>query len=350
MFFHLLYIHLFRPFLKYKPTSSPLPAHVSPRKFLTQAANAISKLLRLYRRTYGLRQICNIVVYITHSACTVHLLNLPDRFASRDIVHGLNHLEEISESWLCVRRTLSILHQVSKRWAIDLPEPAQKTFERADAKFGPFRSHDNGLSRKTESPIPPPLTLMQPFPPLETNTVPPSSQDLSAVSDNECMSSTIPPTATANPTSSPVPSLNGAHGLAPQPASSLSHQSSRQDFIMPQPRQQQQQQRSDLWNRDHSSAGVTSPTMMFGGLDSLLKDQEWWLQNSNQIFANWNGYEQHDNPAMTGASYTSSNNPAKTGDGANNGMGHITGTNGLGSGMYNTSAYGFPSAGNNGQM
>jgi hypothetical protein len=43
MFFQLLYIHLFRPFLKYNQATSPLPAHVSPRKLCTQAAAMISK-------------------------------------------------------------------------------------------------------------------------------------------------------------------------------------------------------------------------------------------------------------------------------------------------------------------
>lgn len=32
--------------------------------------------------------------------------------------------------------------------------------------------------------------------------------------------------------------------------------------------------------------------MLFGGVDSLMQDQEWWLRDSNQMFANWNGMEQ----------------------------------------------------------
>ena len=97
MFFQLLFIHLFRPFLKYTQSTSPLPQSVSPRKLCTQAAAMISKLMRLYKRSHGLRQICNIAVYIVHSACTIHLLNLPDKNARRDIVHGVKHLEEIAE-------------------------------------------------------------------------------------------------------------------------------------------------------------------------------------------------------------------------------------------------------------
>lgn len=135
MFFQLLFIHLFRPFLRYKQSTSPLPAHVSPRKNCTQAATTISKLLRLYKRTYGLRQIVNIAVYILHSACTIHLLNLPEKNAERDIVHGLKHLEEISESWLCARKTLAILQASSRRWNIQLPKDAEKVFQRMETKF-----------------------------------------------------------------------------------------------------------------------------------------------------------------------------------------------------------------------
>lgn len=62
MFFQLLYIHLFRPFLKYSQQTSPLPPNVSPRRLCTQAAAMISKLMRLYRRSHGLRQICNVAV------------------------------------------------------------------------------------------------------------------------------------------------------------------------------------------------------------------------------------------------------------------------------------------------
>jgi hypothetical protein len=132
MFFQLLYIHLFRPFLKYNPNNSPLPAHVSPRKLCTQAAAMISKLLRLYKRSHGLRQICNICVYIAHSACTIHLLNLPEKNAKRDIIHGVKHLEEIAEGWICARRTLGILSVLAKRWKVELPEEADAVLQRTE--------------------------------------------------------------------------------------------------------------------------------------------------------------------------------------------------------------------------
>lgn len=132
MFYQLLYIHLFRPFLKYNQNTSPLPPQVSPRRLCTQAAATISKLLRLYKRTYGLRQICNIAVYIAHSACTIHLLNLPDKAAKRDIVYGVRHLEEIAEGWPCASRTLSILKTLAQKWKISLPEEAATVLGRLE--------------------------------------------------------------------------------------------------------------------------------------------------------------------------------------------------------------------------
>lgn len=142
MFFQLLFIHLYRPFLKYTKSTSPLPAHVSPRKLCTQSASVISKLFRIYKRTYGFRQICNVAVYIAHSACTIHLLNLPDKGAKRDIIHGLKTLEEVAESWLCARRTLRILDLSAQKWNITLPDEAGVILERSRGKFGSWRSWD----------------------------------------------------------------------------------------------------------------------------------------------------------------------------------------------------------------
>ncbi|GAP85971.1 putative nitrogen assimilation transcription factor nit-4 [Rosellinia necatrix] len=142
MFFHLQYIHLFRPFLRYAPKTSPLPPHVSPRRICTAHAGAISKLMRLYKKTYNLRQICNIAVYMLHSACTIHLLNLPEKTAKRDIIHGIKHLEEIAEDWLCGRRSLSIISVSSRKWRVELPDEAAQILQRTDERWGTFNTSD----------------------------------------------------------------------------------------------------------------------------------------------------------------------------------------------------------------
>ncbi|KAK4231395.1 putative nitrogen assimilation transcription factor nit-4 [Podospora fimiseda] len=155
MFYHLQYIHLFRPFLKYTPQASPLPPHVSPRRICTSNAGAISKLMRLYKKMYNLRQICNIAVYMVHSACTIHLLNLPEKTAKRDITHGVKHLEEIAEDWLCARRTLSIISVLARKWNVDLPEEAELVLKRSDEKYGTFSTSDvPSPNRSVPSPQP----------------------------------------------------------------------------------------------------------------------------------------------------------------------------------------------------
>ncbi|KAF7556366.1 hypothetical protein G7046_g6313 [Stylonectria norvegica] len=142
MFFHLQYIHLFRPFLKYLGAASPLAAHISARRICTSNAGIISKLLRLYKKHWGLRQICNIAVYMVHSACTIHLLNLPEKTARRDITHGVKHLEEIAEDWLCARRSLSIISVLARKWNCELPEDAAFVLQRADEKYGTYSTSD----------------------------------------------------------------------------------------------------------------------------------------------------------------------------------------------------------------
>ncbi|KAG8527375.1 Nitrogen assimilation transcription factor nit-4 [Bacidia gigantensis] len=288
MFFQLLFIHLFRPFLKYKQANSPLPSHVSPRKFITHSAATISKLLRLYRRTYGLRQICNIVVYIAHTACTVHLLNLPDKTAQRDIQHGLNHLEEISEGWICARRTLSILHLVTRRWQIELPEAATKAFMRAEAKYGSIRTPDHELDLKLEERqtiSPPMMQAMQPPPPMpqQPSHIPPMSQ---------APPSFFPPaqplTQSPNARSQRLPS-GESMALPPRSSAELATMPRQQNYVMPGGQQ------PPTWNNQlppgtspQGQPAVSSPTALFGGVHGLMADQEWWLRDSQQFYTNWN--------------------------------------------------------------
>jgi hypothetical protein len=330
MFFQLLFIHLFRPFLKYKQATSPLPAHVSPRKFLTHAASMISKLLRLYKRTHGLRQICNIVVYISHAACTVHLLNLSDKNAARDIVHGVKHLEEIGESWLCARRTLHILHLVARRWNIDLPEEAEKSFMRAEAKFGPFKDH--GSSPKMDNSMPP-STPMQPLSPPASKPKVESNLNATVNTANGVPTNGFFPTSAplASPMPQDVPSLNGSLTLAP-PSTADYNKPSSQSYTVSPP--QQSYFNSQISQAPQAQA-TTSPTLLFGGVDSLIQDHDWWLKDSNQMFANWNGMEHeaamHSNAGFdmgtgnmgygTGAYGMNGNGMAGNGMNGNNNMG-----------------------------
>ena len=280
MFFHLLFIHLFRPFLKYNQATSPLPTHVSPRKICTHAATTISKILRLYKRNYGLRQICNIAVYIAHSACTIHLLNLPDKNARRDIIHGVKHLEEIADSWLCARRTLNILGVLVRKWKIQLPEEATVILSRTEAKFGSIGVYD---AQSPRSDTTSPRTIQQPTPMNGVN-----SGSTFQSNQNRFAGESVSPNSTGgSQMNDPRYSMKARQAAAPNQSSP------QQRFPIPS-------EQVELWNQDRASRGVprqpqTSPSVLFGGVDSLMEEsQDWWLKDQSALaigFDNWNDME-----------------------------------------------------------
>ncbi len=302
MFFQLLFIHLYRPFLKYNRTTSPLPSHVSPRKYCTQAAGAISKLLRLYKRTYGLRQICNIAVYIAHSACTIHLLNLPDKNAKRDIIHGVKHLEEIGEMWTCARRTLRILRIMAEKWKTELPEEAAATFCRTRSRWGstePAQSPtlSDQSPRPLAHPVPPAMTPQTsydhqaPMPQQATPRIPylqngffvaPSS------SDQELPQPRRPSGNHSLPRRSAVESGRANNRLRP----SIGLTKAQQDAWNAHQAARLQASNNASTSTSASDTRSTDPTVLFGGVESLVEEnQEWWLKDQASLamdFNNWN--------------------------------------------------------------
>lgn len=309
MFFQLLFIHLYRPFLKYTRSTSPLPSHVSPRKFCTQAAGAISKLLRLYKRTHGLRQICNIAVYITHSACTIHLLNLPDKNAKRDIIHGVKHLEEIGEFWTCARRTLRMLNTSASKWKIELPDEAVATFARAAVKWGTSESSASPQGSSSE-PSPQPRTNLE-----NSNNAPPHDlhdrrrsfgQTPNTHSATPYLHNGLLPGMASSPSSTKPDAQRSLGGLPlpPQSASDLNRGANkvRPSTYLTHLTQAQQ----DAWDRHQAaragsnghSTGSSANTSdnanaatLFGGVDSLVEEsQDWWLKDQSALalgFDNW---------------------------------------------------------------
>lgn len=306
MFFQLLFIHLYRPFLKYTRTTSPLPSHVSPRKFCTQAAAAISKLFRLYKRTHGLRQICNIAVYIAHSACTIHLLNLPDKHARRDIIHGVKHLEEIGECWTCARRTLKILALSAEKWKVELPDEAVASFARTRARWGfpepisfsPINTH--GLLE-----VPPRASITNPLEPTPRPIqiapapapIPAPQSRQQPVGNVYAQNGPIHRSAPGPPNTSETRSTSGGAFHTSQPSADLSRVSHKN-----KPSVQLTKQQQDAWNAHRlnqtrvsgMTGGATNANMLFGGVDSLIgsteDSQDWWLKDQSSIahgFENW---------------------------------------------------------------
>lgn len=292
MFFQLLFIHLFRPFLKYNQQTSPLPQTVSPRRLCTQAAAMISKLMRLYKRSHGLRQICNVCVYIVHSACTIHLLNLPDKSARRDIVHGVKHLEEIAEGWLGARKTLGIITLTAHKWNIDLPEEAAAVLARTETKFGPYSSEapspvftqkrrpsalllEQARANMLQQQQQQQAWLQQSQPQLQARPQPPVHPSTAAAAPN---------TYFAPPQYVPQPSTAG-FTLPPQSAAELRPQPYPSAQTTPLSGRGQPQAESTT-----TTAGA-SPSEMFGGVQQLLRDgQDWAFHDQAQLatgFENW---------------------------------------------------------------
>jgi hypothetical protein len=306
MFFHLQYIHLFRPFLKYVPSVSPLPAHVSPRRICTANAGAISKLMRLYKKTWNLRQIPNIAVYIIQCATTIHLLNLPEKTARRDIIHGVKHLEEIAEDWICARRTLSIVSVLARKWKVELPEEAAMVLKRTDEKYGTFSTSDVPSPRSSahqqsasppEYPNSPANAKMEQYSPM----IPYANSQLTPE-----MAPGTPDMMLSNP---PMVALSSTMGKTPQPqqqqqvpvtqaAINLSPEgvSSSGPWINPSmtPSLPQYHQRyiptvsqSPMTSSQTSRSGTrqVTPSAVFAGLDNefFLNDSAKWHQN----FVSW---------------------------------------------------------------
>jgi hypothetical protein len=327
MFFQLLYIHLFRPFLKYNQQNSPLPPNVSPRRLCTQAAGMISKLMRLYKRSHGLRQICNIAVYILHTACTIHLLNLPDKNARRDITHGVKHLEEIAEGWLCARRTLGILNVLKKKWKCEIPEEAEQVLKRAVEKWGLDGSGSVGgrsPSTKQESMSP---SLMSPahamFPP-PGSAIPGFNQAL----QNTVTSTSIPHTGSTSAHHHAHSRDHIAYGsLPPQSVADMQARLLQTPASTHTPQQQNTPVSRTSIDSNMTPSGQ-SPSALFGGVDQLLRDsQDWWLRDQSQLamgFEQWPSLQEPDwvgLAASASGSFTTSQPTATNGYAAAGGGG-----------------------------
>ncbi|KAF2227106.1 fungal-specific transcription factor domain-containing protein [Elsinoe ampelina] len=339
MFYQLLFIHLFRPFLQYTAATSPLPPSVSPRKLCTTAASTISRLFRLYKRSYGLRQICNICVYFIHTACTIHLLNLPDKDARRDIVHGIRHLEEIAECWPCAQRTLAILDTLSKQWKIDLPEEASTVLIRCNTKFGPYSEKPNKNSPALRNDRKPaltqttaqPMSVLPQQPSARMQNQLPIGNTADTYWNQHGQSATLPrplnlqpqhqfqqppqrqqfiqPMAPPQSAQDLFPSLHPAstHSSPAIPAALTKSNSidsgqphrGQHPFQHTQDRQQyhQQQQQQDTGSGVPTGSSGHAPSAgdMFGGVEQLLRDVgggpgEWMVRDQSALawgFGNW---------------------------------------------------------------
>ena len=294
--------------------------------------------MRLYKRTYGLRQICNIAVYMVHSACTIHLLNLPDKLAKRDIIHGVKHLEEIAEDWLCARRTLSILSVLAMKWKIELPEEASTVLARTDAKYGTFSTADvpspksDAAATSSSANASPPHVLQVHSPPKAQTQyyVPQETKYINTIASMSIagrLSPSLPNTSNMPPNThtaiSPIPSprIDGAMSLplekAVQPATPYMPQ---QHYTMADPGTNSLSQTQSV-SAMTSSTG--SPSVIFGGVDALVESQNWWLKDQASLaveFDNWGSMDGVDGTGMAGLGSNNFFMPSS-------GSGNLNGTN-----------------------
>lgn len=253
---------------------------------------------------------------MVHSACTIHLLNLPEKTAKRDIVHGVKNIEEMAEDWLCARRTLSIISVLARKWKIELPDEAETVLARTDTKYGTFSTADVP-SPKPDIITTPPSTSgssprqLQGHSPEKSLNQYYVSQEPKYISNAASVANAGPlscgPTNAITVTSHSRPSIppnqsskmNGALGFPPGKITQLATQYVQQHYMMPDsgtnvPSQQ---------NIPSLTSAAQSPSMVLGGVDALVESQNWWLKDQTSLavgFDNWESMEGLDGNGMAG--------------------------------------------------
>ena len=192
-------------------------------------------------------------------------------------MHGVKHLEEIAEGWLCARRTLGILSMLARKWRVELPEEAVAVLERTDAKYGPYST--DRKSSKAQRHLS--ETIMNP------------SQ---FAADQSSLNHRVMPNTNTymEPTSMPNANVSATH-------QGLSTQSSGDNYtLLPHDAhsllaQQYPSASGTPGNNSQQSIDskkAPSPVDMFGGVDQIIRDgQDWVFADSVMLshgFENWN--------------------------------------------------------------
>lgn len=140
IYYHNCIIHLFRPFLRVSFVQNTKP----PREICTEAAIAVSELMKLYSRTYSMRRAYFVIVHSAMSAAIIHLVNISGQNSSTTMaVEAADYLSDIIRMLHEMHPTYPIMAQYFKvirglvsKWvpvvppnvrdalqAIDLPSP-----------------------------------------------------------------------------------------------------------------------------------------------------------------------------------------------------------------------------------
>jgi hypothetical protein len=119
MLYYTIIQNLFRPLLKV----DLLHSDVHPRDICIDAANNVSKLVRVYRKFYDFRQAHLLIPHVLLSVCIVHLLYSRDNNTSwQNLVEGLQGLEDLHECHYFGARGFRIIYTLARTWNLPWPE------------------------------------------------------------------------------------------------------------------------------------------------------------------------------------------------------------------------------------
>lgn len=204
----------------------------------------------------------------------------PDKNAKRDIAHGVKHLEEIAEGWLCARRTLGVLSALAKKWKVELPEEALTVLERTDVKFGLYSADSppsNVQRRPSEKTMSPSLFAAEQYWQNQASGSNTASYFSSpAVSNVNAGAAQGMPSQSPNSDTYRLPSQDAlASHLRHSSSASIAPRNSLQQVI--------------------DARNVPSPSDMFTGFEPSMRDgQDFLYRDGQQVatgFENWNGVD-----------------------------------------------------------
>lgn len=145
MFYYTNVIHLFRPLLKVDLVHSD----VHPRDICIDAANQVSRIVRIYRQFYDFRQAHLIIPHILLTVCIIHLLySKENQLCRQDLVEGLQGLEDLHECHYFGARSFRIIHTLSKIWNLPFPE------EHVNSRLLPRNDPNNPHGQMSSPPEP----------------------------------------------------------------------------------------------------------------------------------------------------------------------------------------------------
>jgi len=119
LYYHFAILMLFRPFVRLRIIASD----VSPRQVCTQAADAISAIIRSYSNLYTLQRTPSFVPYVVLSSGIFHLAVLQDDMSSAynkgQLIQNISDLKEMSSCHGFATQALDILRFLAQLWEVD---------------------------------------------------------------------------------------------------------------------------------------------------------------------------------------------------------------------------------------